>query len=52
MVQFIDIISLEKTYVPQRTLYTFKFNLLSGEACSTLGFFYLNFFFTKIRCTN
>ena len=39
MLQFIDIISLEKTYVSQRTIYAFKFNLLSDEACS-IFFFY------------
>ena len=40
MVQFIDIISLEKTFVSQRTLYAFKFNLLSDEACSIFYFFF------------
>ena len=45
MVQFIDIISLGKTYI-SRTLYAFKFtsNLLSDEACS-ISIFHLDFFY-------
>ena len=45
MVGFIDIISTEETYVSQRTLYAFKFNLLSDGACSI---FFLSRFFKKI----